>query len=561
MKIISKYILKEHAGPLLFAFTALTSLLLLNYIARQLGQLVGKGLGWQVIGEFLLLSVPFTFAMTVPMAVLVSTLYAFSRLASENEVTALKASGVSMWRLLTPVLVMGALFSAGMLVFNDQVLPRSNHRLAQLQYDIVRTKPTFALKEQVINELQRERLYLRASRVLEGTSRLTDVTVYDLSDPLRRRTIYADSGKIALAPNMRDLHMTLYDGVMHEVPTSDPTQLTRLFYSVDRIRVPDVASQFQQTTQGQTKSDREMTVCEMSRLADVADVRRRQALNQYERSVAELARATGKPAPEPKVVSLKPSPTLGSAYCGLVTRLAGLFGGPDTLHAATPSQQPPQARNDAPPLPDAARRKAAALRWPQRAQGAPGAPGTPGAANAAPARPAQPDTAPAAPPAVTPAPVVTPDTNLAVAAVDTHSLVVGRDDAKFQVQANRNDANRYLVEIHKKFSLAVACFAFVLVGAPVALRVPRGGVGLTLGVSFAIFGLYYVGLISGESLADRNIMSPGLAMWSTNILMLIVGLVLTVRMGHETGSHRGGGGLGEVFARARYRRRISRSAA
>jgi lipopolysaccharide export system permease protein len=523
MKIISKYILKEHAGPLLFAFTALTSLLLLNYIARQLGQLVGKGLGWQVIGEFLLLSIPFTFAMTVPMAVLVSTLYAFSRLASENEVTALKASGVSMWRLLAPVLVMGALFSAGMLVFNDQVLPRSNHRLAQLQYDILRTKPTFALKEQVINELQRERLYLRASRVYEGTSRLTDVTVYDLSDPLRRRTIYADSGKIALAANMRDLHMTLYDGVMHEVPTSDPTQLTRLFYAVDRIRVPDVASQFQQTTQGQTKSDREMTVCEMSRLADVADVRRRQAQNQYERSVAELARAKGKRAPEPKVVKLEPSPTLGSVYCGLVTRLAGVFGAPDSLHAATPSQQPPKARNDA--QPDT---------------------GTP---------------APAAAPAVVPAPVVAPDTSLAVAAVDTHSLAVGRDDAKFQVQANRNDANRYLVEIHKKFSLAVACFAFVLVGAPVALRFPRGGVGLTLGVSFAIFGLYYVGLISGESLADRNIMSPGLAMWSTNIMMFVVGLVLTVRMGHETGTHRGGGGLGEVFARARYRRGMRRSAA
>ena len=169
--------------------------------------------------------------------------------------------------------------------------------------------------------------------------------------------------------------------------------------------------------------------------------------------------------------------------------------------------------------------------------------------------------APAAAPAVVPAPPVTPDTSLAVAAVDTHSLAVGRDDAKFQVQANRNDANRYLVEIHKKFSLAVACFAFVLVGAPVALRFPRGGVGLTLGVSFAIFGLYYVGLISGESLADRNIMSPGLAMWSTNILMLVIGLVLTVRMGHETGSHRGGGGLGEVFARARYRRHARRSAA
>lgn len=517
VRIITRYVLKEHAGPLAFAFTALTSLLLLNYISRQLGQLVGKGLGWQVIGEFLLLSVPFTFAMTVPMAVLVSTLYAFSRLAAENEVTAFKASGVSMWRLLVPVLLMGALFSLGMLLFNDQVLPRSNHRLAQLQYDIMRTKPTFAIREQVINEIQRERLYLRASRVFEGTSRLTDVTVYDLSDPLRRRTIYADSGHIALAPNLRDLYMTLYDGVMQEVPTNDPTQLTRLYYRVDRIRVPEVASQFQQTSTGQTKSDREMTVCEMAHHARVAETRRRQAVNQHRRAVVQLAEAEGKPVPPLDTIALAPGPTLGSLYCDVVssitTGVRGLIGGPKPLAAAQAAGQDTAAavRRGRPPL-----------------------------------RAEDPKVAPM---------------SASDSAASVQATIVSRDDALFQMQANRNDANRYLVEIHKKFSLAVACFVFVLVGAPVALRFPRGGVGLTLGVSFAIFGLYYVGLISGESLADRNIMSPGLAMWSTNILMLILGTFLAVRMGRETGSHRGGGGIGEMVDRVLYRRRARRGRA
>ena len=66
MKILHKYILKEHVGPLVFSLSALTSLLLLNYIARQFGQLVGKGLPWSVILEFLALSIPFTVAMTLP---------------------------------------------------------------------------------------------------------------------------------------------------------------------------------------------------------------------------------------------------------------------------------------------------------------------------------------------------------------------------------------------------------------------------------------------------------------------------------------------------------------
>ena len=94
LKITTRYILKEHVGPLVFALSALTSLMLLNYVAKKFGDLVGKGLHWSVIVEFFALSIPFTVAMTLPMAILVATLHAFSRLASENEITAYKASGV-----------------------------------------------------------------------------------------------------------------------------------------------------------------------------------------------------------------------------------------------------------------------------------------------------------------------------------------------------------------------------------------------------------------------------------------------------------------------------------
>jgi hypothetical protein len=96
VKIISRYVIREHIGPFLFALTALTSLMILNFISRQFGELVGKGLPSSVIGEFFLLSIPFTIALTLPMSVLVAVLYAFSRLAAENEVTALKARAEPM---------------------------------------------------------------------------------------------------------------------------------------------------------------------------------------------------------------------------------------------------------------------------------------------------------------------------------------------------------------------------------------------------------------------------------------------------------------------------------
>jgi lipopolysaccharide export system permease protein len=80
----------------------------------------------------------------------------------------------------------------------------------------------------------------------------------------------------------------------------------------------------------------------------------------------------------------------------------------------------------------------------------------------------------------------------------------------------------------------------VLLGAPIALRFPRGGVGLTIGVSLGVFALYYVCLIAGEELANRGFMPPFWAMWAANVLFTLIGLVLLARMGREGGTSRGG---------------------
>ncbi|HTB73925.1 MAG TPA: LptF/LptG family permease, partial [Polyangiaceae bacterium] len=269
MKILNRYVLKEHAGPLTFATTALTSLLLLDYIAKNIGQLVGKGLPWTVIAEFIGLSVPFTIAMTLPMAVLVSVLYAFSRLAAENEITALKASGVSLGRILVPVVIGAIGLTIFMVLFNDQVLPRANHRLRTLQGDIARKKPTFGLRARVLNEVSPGKLFLIANHLDAGSNRMREVVIYDLGDPTRERTIYADSGTMAMVPETGDLLMTLFDGNMDELKKAELSELQRLYYKVDHIRVKGVGDQLTRSTNDDYKSEREMTICEMQ--ADVAD--------------------------------------------------------------------------------------------------------------------------------------------------------------------------------------------------------------------------------------------------------------------------------------------------
>ncbi len=110
-----------------------------------------------------------------------------------------------------------------------------------------------------------------------------------------------------------------------------------------------------------------------------------------------------------------------------------------------------------------------------------------------------------------------------------------------QIESLRLEENKFRVETHKKIAIAVACFIFVLIGGPLAVRFPRGGVGMVTGTSIGIFAIYYVGLIGGEELANRGFASPMLTMWITNIIFLCIGIVLMVRMGREAVNHRGSG--------------------
>lgn len=590
MKIINKYVIREHVGPLMFSLTALTSLLLLNYIAKRFGDLVGKGLGWEVIGEFFLLSVPFTVAMTLPMAVLVSTLYAFSRLAAENEITALKASGVSMTRVMVPVLLSASIIAVFMVFFNDQVLPRANHRLSTLQQDIARKKPTFALRSQVINEVSPGKLWLKADYIDQATSWLKVVTIYDLSDPIRRRTIYADSGKMELAGN--DLLLTLHDGSMQEVPKNDITQLQRLFFDVDRIRVRNVVNSLIRTDSTNTyKGDREMSVCEMQREYAKHELDFAVARYTLEQALVSATRelTTGVPAGELPVTSSmppsaglsesnsqagytvlppgfkpKPSRTIGYVYCKLLAKLSDVKLPPLVKSAAAadlldspragssgafqqPAPQPVQApavqSPQKPAAQDSARDSSRLGRRRIIMNGSAPPRVVPPPATPAPATPAADTTVPT----VTPVPSVpTPGVAGAPRPAPFSSAIVPLDPgaaidaARSRMLENRTTMNRYGVEIQKKFALSAACVVFVLIGAPIALRFPRGGVGLVIGVSLVVFAIYYVGLIAGESLADRDFLTPFWAMWAANVILTVVGVLLMVRMGREAATSRGG---------------------
>ena len=86
--------------------------------------------------------------------------------------------------------------------------------------------------------------------------------------------------------------------------------------------------------------------------------------------------------------------------------------------------------------------------------------------------------------------------------------------------------NKFKVEIHKKFTLALACVLFTMVGAPLGILVRNGGMTIASGLSIAFFLVYYILLIWGEQLADRNLLNPGLGSWLPNIILFISGMVI-----------------------------------
>ena len=376
VKIITRYVLREHLGPLVFALTALTSLLMLQFVARQLGNFVGKGLPWRVIGEFFVLSLPFTIAMTLPMAVLVATLHAFGRMANEHEVTAFKASGVRVTTLMFPVVVGAAVLAVAMVFFNDQILPRANHRLRVLQQDMARTKPTFALSEQTLNQVTNG-FYMRVGKLDRASNKMKEVTIYDLSMPFDRKTIYADSGDLSFTPDKKDLQLVLFDGYQQQLEGTTKHTLRRSYFRSQAVRVKSVGGDFEQTGGDEWRGDREKSICDMQS-EYVVDAREYERVRQI--YIATM-RKNAKPGQKTIVVPRPRPPTGGLAriYCN---GLALIF----RMQTAIPSALPPEpvvsATGSPPPSAGGALGGAMPTPSPSEMAGAQVVPGAPGEARA-----------------------------------------------------------------------------------------------------------------------------------------------------------------------------------
>lgn len=421
--------LRQLLAPFLFAAILLTALMMLDVVADRFGSLVGKGLGWRIVSEVFLYSIPFIFAVIVPMAVLVAVLFVFNRLAADNEISAMKASGVSLGRITLPVVALATLLAAGLVHFNNTTLPESNHKLALLLHSIARKSPTFAVRDREVNEIV-EGVFLVAQSKEQARNLLIDVTIWDVQSSQAQRTIYADSAVMGLATNgeQEDLFLTLFDGVLHETSSQAPDRLQRVWFDRNYLRVAGVGNELDRS-QGGARGDRELSIDSM----------------QVRVAKNEIA------AEETRAKSHATAVAWTEALLGNLAEADTVP--PDTTDAVVQGW-----------------RTGRRFPSPQSAAG--------------------------------------------------NFRTLSLSETQFE-----QSANRYEVEIWKKYSIPVACIVFVIIGAPIAVRYRRAGVALVVGVSLVVFCAYYVALIGGEHLADRELLSPFWAMFAPNFLFGLIGVM------------------------------------
>ena len=262
MRILERYVLREHLFPFVLGFSVVVFLLTLDFMFDLVDLAVGKGISVGVVVELFVLSLGYMVALAFPCAVLIACMAAFGRLSQDNEIVAMKTSGINLARIIGAPLFASAVLASLLVVFNNHVLPESNHALANLMADVGRKRPTTSITEGVfIDGFVGYNIFVE--KVISRTNEIRGVKIYQLSSNARPTTILADWGVIRNSPDGRTMTLELHDGEIHEVPPNDAERTyRRLTFDSHIINIRNPAGDLERHNR-ETRGDREMSLAMM----------------------------------------------------------------------------------------------------------------------------------------------------------------------------------------------------------------------------------------------------------------------------------------------------------
>ncbi|MGC8773678.1 MAG: LptF/LptG family permease [Chlorobaculum sp.] len=442
MKIFDRYILKAHLGTFFFAFVTIMFVFILFFLTKFLERLIGKGLDFSIIFEVVALQSAWMVGLAVPMAVLVSTVMAFSTLTNSSELTVMRASGISIYRLVMPVLLASLALSLLMERFNNVVMPEANYKANALFSDITRMKPGLGIDKNAFSDvIQGYSLMVRD--IDNDTGELRDIVLYDRGRPNVRTVIIAARGRIQFSQDYSHLVLTLEDGQIHELSLPSMDRYRKMVFARNRYVFDATGYGFERTDDGtRRRGGKELSAADLLSMAREFNLKGRVAESSIDKRIEQLRKEVAAIRNRHDAVSLSSRVALPAAVTG---------------HA--------------------------------------------------------------------------------IEVVDT--MIEDLSARIEQVQNSRDSFNDYMVEYHKKYSLAFACLVFAVIGAPLGVMARRGGFGAGAVLSLFFFVLYWVLMIGGEKIAKRGLFLPAISVWLPNVILGAAGLFMMYRLSSSaSGSNR-----------------------
>lgn len=216
LKRIDLYLLKNFLGLLLVTFVICVFILLMQFVWLHIKDLVGKGVGLAVLSEFFLYAVTTVVPLALPLAILLASLMSFGNLGEKFELTAMKAAGISLFRIMRPLAVAVAFVSVGAFCFSNYILPKSQVKLWALIFSLKQKSPELDIPVgEFYGGIEGYNLMVGRKNIASGM--LYDLVIYDYSDGFRNaKVMVSDSGQIYFTQDNKYLLLQLYNGESFE---------------------------------------------------------------------------------------------------------------------------------------------------------------------------------------------------------------------------------------------------------------------------------------------------------------------------------------------------------
>jgi lipopolysaccharide export system permease protein len=225
MKILRKYIIKEIIVMFLFSLAIFTFTLVVGNIVRLAELVINKGVDIRLVGRLFFYLIPFLLSYTIPMSILTSTLLVFGRLSGDNEIVAIRSSGINIYKLSFPLVIIGLLLSLLSIVLNNNVIPSMHFESRKIIKNIGIKTPAAYLEPGTF--IKSFKGYIIFIHEISG-NKLKGVRIYQPQNEHSTRTIIAERGEFITLDNQNAVKLKLINGTSDEPNPKNPINFYKL---------------------------------------------------------------------------------------------------------------------------------------------------------------------------------------------------------------------------------------------------------------------------------------------------------------------------------------------